>query len=685
MPAFLSKQMTGAALLAVLLAACGGGSGDTPPAAPATPATPVPPTLTLVASSTRLLAGSKPVGLSATVSSTDTISWTLSAGAPGSLSASSGASVNYLPPASVGSATAVVTATASAGGVSKAISFTVYPDPGPAGLSLIAGGIGAYRIQDGSGTAALFNQINAVVEGSDGNQYVADRDATRRAVRKVTPAGVVTTVYSSSDAASDDTYSIAPASDGALYVLEHVGSPRLRKIASDGTVSQLLNGSPVLAQTVKLAAGSNGAIYLIAPTSIERLGSDGALSLLAGDPSGGSTVEVDGTGSAARFRAIAVAESNQLGDLLLYDLGSFRSVSAAGGVVTVLQSNAGNATPAPLAMSHGADNSFYLLSATTGTYQITRVMPDLTVAQIYQQSAPVSPVTMPYAGLKLLSVADDGTILLASTAEIRKLDGNQQLLFVGDEDDRGIEIDGNAGNARFSLPQRVAADTAGNIYVADHVGGYTNMTLTPTGLYLRKIAPGGQVSTLLTDSGFGVPSGMAADRNGNIYVSEQAYPGTHSTRPGGTIHKITPDGTMTVLAGPATPDYSGPAVDGAAAAARFTLPVLLGVDTDGNVYVNDNGIRKITPDGTTSTIAALPAGLLAAPDGNVYAIRANDTVVKVAADGSETVVAGVAGQAGTVLGALPGGLLQPAAVVPTGLYSFAVLSGEAVLRLVLPH
>src|SRR5471032_2417203 len=634
MPAFLSKQMTGAALLAVLLAACGGGSGDTPPAAPATPATPVPPTLTLVASSTRLLAGSKPVGLSATVSSTDTISWTLSAGAPGSLSASSGASVNYLPPASVGSATAVVTATASAGGVSKAISFTVYPDPGPAGLSLIAGGIGAYRIQDGSGTAALFNQINAVVEGSDGNQYVADRDATRRAVRKVTPAGVVTTVYSSSDAASDDTYSIAPASDGALYVLEHVGSPRLRKIASDGTVSQLLNGSPVLAQTVKLAAGSNGAIYLIAPTSIERLGSDGALSLLAGDPSGGSTVEVDGTGSAARFRAIAVAESNQLGDLLLYDLGSFRSVSAAGGVVTVLQSNAGNATPAPLAMSR---------------------------------------------------VADDGTILLASTAEIRKLDGNQQLLFVGDEDDRGIEIDGNAGNARFSLPQRVAADTAGNIYVADHVGGYTNMTLTPTGLYLRKIAPGGQVSTLLTDSGFGVPSGMAADRNGNIYVSEQAYPGTHSTRPGGTIHKITPDGTMTVLAGPATPDYSGPAVDGAAAAARFTLPVLLGVDTDGNVYVNDNGIRKITPDGTTSTIAALPAGLLAAPDGNVYAIRANDTVVKVAADGSETVVAGVAGQAGTVLGALPGGLLQPAAIVPTGLYSFAVLSGEAVLRMVLPH
>src|SRR5471032_3065936 len=191
MPAFLSKQMTGAALLAVLLAACGGGSGDTPPAAPATP---VPPTLTLVASSTRLLAGSKPVGLSATVSSTDTISWTLSAGAPGSLSASSGASVNYLPPASVGSATAVVTATASAGGVSKAISFTVYPDPGPAGLSLIAGGIGAYRIQDGSGTAALFNQINAVVEGSDGNQYVADRDATRSAVRKVTPAGVVTTV-----------------------------------------------------------------------------------------------------------------------------------------------------------------------------------------------------------------------------------------------------------------------------------------------------------------------------------------------------------------------------------------------------------------------------------------------------------------------------------------------------------
>jgi phosphoribosylformylglycinamidine (FGAM) synthase-like amidotransferase family enzyme len=114
---------------------------------------------------------------------------------------------------------------------------------------------------------------------------------------------------------------------------------------------------------------------------------------------------------------------------------------------------------------------------------------------------------------------------------------------------------------------------------------------------------------------------------------------------------------------------------------------MAGIDGEGNIYVNDAGsVRKVTPDGMVTTIPALPAALGRAPDGFRYkADQSGWRVTRVNADGSETTVAGAAEVPGTVLGALPGGLNAPRAIVPAGPYSFAIAAGNAILKLVLPH
>ncbi|MCC6823782.1 MAG: hypothetical protein IT579_23920, partial [Verrucomicrobia subdivision 3 bacterium] len=173
--------------------------------------------------------------------------------------------------------------------------------------------------------------------------------------------------------------------------------------------------------------------------------------------------------------------------------------------------------------------------------------------------------------------------------------------------------DGTGSAARFKNPTGVAVDGSGNVYVAD----YGNWTI-------RKIAPGGAVSTLAglagshaTTDGVGTaarffyPSGIAVDYAGILYVSDTF---NH------TIRKITSDGTVSTLAG--FPG-SGGAADGTGTVARFSYPEELAVDSIGNVYVADNNnsiIRKITSAGAASTLAGL-SGHIGNTDGNGGTVR----------------------------------------------------------------
>jgi secreted PhoX family phosphatase len=159
---------------------------------------------------------------------------------------------------------------------------------------------------------------------------------------------------------------------------------------------------------------------------------------------------------------------------------------------------------------------------------------------------------------------------------------------------------GPVATATFNAPTGIAIDAAGNFYIAD----FGNKMI-------RKITADGMVSTLAGsgDTGYqnGVgasasffsPDRLAVDAAGNVYVSDFKM-----------VRKITPDGTVSTLAGNGSNPgaYSLP-VDGNGAGASFEVADGITIDAAGDLYVTDESLfRKVTPDGTVTTLAGGGAG-----------------------------------------------------------------------------
>ena len=156
--------------------------------------------------------------------------------------------------------------------------------------------------------------------------------------------------------------------------------------------------------------------------------------------------------------------------------------------------------------------------------------------------------------------------------------------------------DATGSAAKFLYPSGVAVDTAGNVFVADR-----------SNYIIRKVTSAGVVTTLAgtaassgtTDATgsaarFNLPSGVAVDTAGNVFVADNV---SH------TIRKVTSAGVVTTLAG--TANVAG-STDATGLSARFNYPFGVAVDTAGNVFVADRGnatIRKVTSAGVVSTEA----------------------------------------------------------------------------------
>ena len=157
--------------------------------------------------------------------------------------------------------------------------------------------------------------------------------------------------------------------------------------------------------------------------------------------------------------------------------------------------------------------------------------------------------------------------------------------------------DGQGVSARFANPWGACIDAVGNIYVGDYMNHR-----------IRKISPTGIVTTLAgngvpgyadgqgTVAQFSLPTGIAIDAAGNVYVADAG-----NTR----IRKISPTGIVTTLAGSEMSGYA----DGQGTAAQFEALYDIAADTAGNIYVVDvHRIRKISPTGIVTTLAGSEIG-----------------------------------------------------------------------------
>ena len=227
-------------------------------------------------------------------------------------------------------------------------------------------------------------------------------------------------------------------------------------------------------------------------------------------------------------------------------------------------------------------------------------------------------------------------------------------MFAGQLGVKGF-ANGPATTALFHLPNNIAVDSQGNIYVADTANDA-----------IRKITPDGTVSTFAglprnhgsidgkgSKARFWAPFGVAVAANGIVYVADTAN---------NTIRKIMPDGTVTTLAGDAGKPGSA---DGTGTSARFRNPWGVAVDNaDGDIFVADmssDTIRRIAANGAVTTYAGQP-GLIGNADGfgndarfdNPNAVAVDNQGNLYVSDSANNTVRKITHRVVTTLAGLPG-------------------------------
>jgi hypothetical protein len=607
----------------------------------------------------------------------------------------------------------------------------------PVGVaSTFAGTAGQSGSADGTGSAARFSGPYGIASDSMDNLYVVD--SNNNTIRRITPAGVVSTLAGSAgqtgsadgagaNARFKQPLGIATDPSGNLYVTDS-GNDTIRKISPGGAVTTLAGTVGQVGSTdgtaavalfsgpIGIAADSVGNAY-VADTNnhtIRKITPAGVVSTLAGTPNMyGST---DGNGAVAQFFYPQGIATDSAGNMYVTDLGNhtIRKIIPAGVVSTLAgmagQSGSADGTASTArfnGLSGIATDSAGNLYVTDARYHVIRKITPATMVSTLAGMAPQAGTADGSGGAarfnSSIGVAADsaGNVYIADTFNetIRKVTPVGVVSTLAGAAGQTGSADGAGADARFQRPQGVATDPAGNLYVTD--------TYNET---IRKITAAGVVTTLAGTVGqvgstdgaaavalFSGPTGIAADSMGNVYVADT---NNH------TIRKITPAGVVSTLAG--TPNMPG-STDGSGAAARFHFPEGIAADSAGNVYVADSAnytIRKITPAGVVSTLAgtpnmpgsadgngaaagfASPASLAIDSAGNVYvADTDNNTIRKITPKAVVTTVAGTVGMQGVELGPLPGSLNRPysVAVLPGPVVKLVETDAEnAVLEVVLP-
>ena len=492
----------------------------------------------------------------------------------------------------------------------------------------------------GPASAAQLRQPGGVALDSAGNLYIAD--TLNSTIRKVSIDGTITTAAGNAylvgfsgdggqatNAVLNYPYSVAVDNSGNIYIAD-TNNNRVRKVDTTGIITTAAGyggfgfsgdgssaPSAALEYPTGVAVDSSGNLYIADRINnrVRKVDTTGNINTVAGNGIFGYSGD-GGKAISAEMLPYGVAVDGA-GNIYIADLQNarIRKVSTSGIVTTV----AGN-----------------------GTFGYTGDGGTATSAAL----APYG-IASDSAGNLYIADAYDNRIRKVSGGNITTVAGNGTFEYSGDV--------GPAASAQLNFPSGVAADAAGNLYIADT---YNNA--------VRQVSTTGAITTVAGTGAFGYfgdggaatsaqlgqPSGLAVDRVGNLYIADTAN---------SSIRKVSPAGTIFAVAGTGISGYSGDG--GAAASAQLNLPNGVAVDSAGNLYIadsNNHRIRKVSIDGIMTTVAGTgfagysgdgggalaaqldqPSGIAVDSAGNLYiADTYNNVIRQVSAGGTITTVAG---------------------------------------------
>lgn len=475
-------------------------------------------------------------------------------------------------------------------------------------------GYNGHGSNDGAGRDAQFYQPTSVALDRSGNLFVTD--SGNYTIRKVTPAGVVTTFAG-----------VAGEPGGA---------------DGQGNSARFLNSQDI-------TVGRDGNIYVADGYNytVRKITPDAIVTTIAG--SAGLAGYVDGIGADARFGYLDGVTVDRAGNVFVSDPWNHALRKITSDEVVTMFANSGFLDLEGLGIDQ--DDNIYIA--------------DYVQLQIYQVT-PTGAVTQ-FRNLPIYTHCRDVTMDRSGNAFVT--DGFGVIVELPADSSEGVVIaggyagseDGKGLKAQFLSPAGITVDNAGTLYLADssndNIRKINRQTVVTTFAGRANIGSSDGVGE---DARFYNPNGVAADAGGTAYVTDSF---NH------TIRKMAPDGVVTTIAGKVAVPGSK---DGPARQARFNYPAGIAVDTSENIYIADSvnfTIRKITADGLVITLAGLagapgsadgygsdarfffPSAVAVDQAGSIYvADTSNQTIRKISATGQVTTLAGLAGHRGSTDG-----------------------------------
>jgi sugar lactone lactonase YvrE len=399
-------------------------------------------------------------------------------------------------------------------------------------------------------------------------------------------AGVAAALTSSAQAQTISTY--AGGGAAANYpALEYSVAPTTIAVASGGVYFGNFFAIP------NSIAGPGSAVYQLNPST-------GNLTLVAGTNTPGYSGD-GGAATSAQILTICGVAANAAGDVYIADCDSevIRRVDGTSGIITTFAGNGsggytgdgGPATSATLNSPHGLtiDGAGNLYIADTLNSAIRRVA--------------------------------------ASTGVITTVAGNGTAGYSGNG--------GLATHAELNDPDGVAVDTAGNLYIADSQNNVVRLVTAATGnisTFAGTTQAGytgdGGAATAAT---LNVPEGVALDSAGDLYIADTFN----------SVIRLVNASTknITTAAGDGSAGYSGDG--GLATAASLNLPAAVAIDGSGNLYIPDQYdlvIRLVNSSGTISTIAGDTFSSYGGDGGSATGAQMNEPMGAVAVDPSGNLI-----------------------------------------------